>query len=445
MAQSASATVLDYESPPPPPRQNIPRLTFYFGLVYFCQGVSQVVLLMNQPLRYFLRQHLGYTPEKTANFVFLAGIPWMIKPAYGLISDFIPFLGYRRKSYLLLLNFVAAGAFMYVASIHHPTHVLIGLIFTGVGVAAADVIVDAIMVEVGKETGRIRLFQGVQWLCINVAAIGSGLLAMWIVAKNSPTGALRWAALLSAVLPLVVAAMTWWAIRETRAKLDLPQLKSAAEGLLDAFKSPRLWAVAGFIALTVFNPGLQTPMYDHVIRSLGVDESFNSLMDTVSSVGMTAGSAFFLLVMTRRFSTRNAIAIGLLTLAAGTVPFFFIKSKPAAWFAYFTFGFGYMMAGLAVLSLAAEACPRRAEGFVFAALMSINNFSMMYSDKLGSWVYEKPLKYNIHPLIAASIGFTLIALIILPFLPTEREPADTRGSGFPVIDPRPTESDHSTT
>lgn len=32
----------------------------------------------------------------------LSGIPWMIKPVYGFISDSVPLFGYRRRSYLVL-------------------------------------------------------------------------------------------------------------------------------------------------------------------------------------------------------------------------------------------------------------------------------------------------------------------------------------------------------
>lgn len=411
-------------------RQDVARLTFYFGLVYFCQGVSQLPCLLNQPLRYYLRQGLGYSPERIADFIFLAMLPWVLKPLYGLISDFIPLLGYRRRSYLVLLNFLACGAFIYISAITNPQHVLVCLFITGLGVAGADVIVDALMVESGQQTGRIRLFQGVQWLCINIAAIGSGLLAIWICASFSPTGALRVAAGIAAGLPLVVAASTWWAVHEQKTRLNLPQFKNSVVGLLAAFKSARLWAVAGFVTLTVFNPGLQTPMYHHVITRLKVDESFNAVMDTVSSVGMTAGSAIFLLFMTRRFSTRVCISIGLLALAAGTSPYFFIVNKFTAFLAAFTFGTGYMMASLSTLTLAAEACPRRAEGFVFAALMAISNLSMNYSDKLGSWLYDGPLHHNINPLIAASIAITLAALVLVHFLPMTRT-TSTPSTGTP--------------
>jgi MFS family permease len=430
---SPPAIPLDYATEQQP--QRVGRLTFYFGLVYFCQGITQYVNLINQPVRQLLRKEYGYNVEQLGNFVFYVGLPWVIKPVYGLISDFIPLLGYRRKSYLLLLNFLAAGAFLYMTGITRPAHVLFALFMTGVGVAASDVIVDALMVEAGQATGRVRLFQGVQWLCINVAGIGSGVLSMIIIARFSTIGALRAAAIVCAAFPLLVAALTWWAVREKRSKLNLPQLKDTAEGLFAALTSLRLWMVLAFLLLTVFNPGIVTPMYDHVMRRLGVDESFNSVMDTVSSIGMTLGSSLFLGLLVNRFSTRTLIAIGLLSAAVGMVPFFFITGKTAAWIAYLSFGCGYMLATLASLSLAAEACPRRAEGFVFAAMMSLSNLSMNYSDKLGSTLYEGEgyFHHNIHPLIGISIVFTLAGLLLLPFLPTRPVDSDAQTTAFGVL------------
>lgn len=39
---------------------------------------------------------------QVAVLVGLAGLPWVIKPLYGFISDSIPLFGYRRRSYLML-------------------------------------------------------------------------------------------------------------------------------------------------------------------------------------------------------------------------------------------------------------------------------------------------------------------------------------------------------
>jgi hypothetical protein len=46
--------------------------------------------------------------------------PWIIKLVYGIVSDFVPLFGYRRKAYLILANAAATGAYFSVARITVP-------------------------------------------------------------------------------------------------------------------------------------------------------------------------------------------------------------------------------------------------------------------------------------------------------------------------------------
>src|SRR5689334_1673194 len=89
---------------------SIRRAAFYFGLVYFSQGICSLTTLLNQPLRMYLQHAVGLDAPQISSFLFIANTPWMIKPLYGLMSDFVPIFGYRRKSYLLILNLVAGLA-----------------------------------------------------------------------------------------------------------------------------------------------------------------------------------------------------------------------------------------------------------------------------------------------------------------------------------------------
>jgi hypothetical protein len=277
----------------------------------------------------------------------------------------------------------------------------------------------------------------VQWLCINIAAIGSGFLGGWICTDRSPEGALRLAAIISAVPPLVVAAMTWWAVRERRTQINLPQLRETAGGFVAAFKSGRLWAVAGFLILINLDPALLTPWYKHLEENLKLDETFFGTMDGVQSIGMTVGSAIFLLTMTGRLSMRTSIAIGLIANAVLTLPYFFVTGKVSVLVASGLWGVGYMLASLSTLSLAALACPKRAEGFVFAAMMSLVNLARQYSDKAGGSLYVNYVQRDIRPLIGMTIGLTLLGLIIVWFLPTTRDSVGKEaGSGDLPPDPQ---------
>ncbi len=63
--------------------------------------------LIAQPLSFYLKQGLGWTPLQVTAWLAIFNFPWIIKPLYGAFSDFVPLFGYRRKSYLLDANVAA--------------------------------------------------------------------------------------------------------------------------------------------------------------------------------------------------------------------------------------------------------------------------------------------------------------------------------------------------
>jgi hypothetical protein len=73
------------------------HLLWFFALVYVVEGLGQIGGLIAQPLTYYLKQVQGWTPVQITAYLTLFNLPWIIKPLYGLVSDFIPLFGYRRK------------------------------------------------------------------------------------------------------------------------------------------------------------------------------------------------------------------------------------------------------------------------------------------------------------------------------------------------------------
>src|SRR5438128_11958415 len=82
------------------------RLAVLFAVVYFAQGMWY---LPNQTVTIVLKDR-GLTAGQVATFFSITTIPWLIKPIYGLISDFVPLFGRRRKSYFVLTAALAAAA-----------------------------------------------------------------------------------------------------------------------------------------------------------------------------------------------------------------------------------------------------------------------------------------------------------------------------------------------
>ena len=114
----------------------------------------------------------------------LLAIPWSIKPIFGLLSDFVPLLGSRRRNYLLLANGMAAISLLLLALVplspENRWLIFALLMPTTVGIALGDVIVDALMVEKGQALGLTGRFQSIQWAAANAALLLAAVLGGYI-------------------------------------------------------------------------------------------------------------------------------------------------------------------------------------------------------------------------------------------------------------------------
>ena len=62
----------------------------FFALVYIVEGLGQTGGLIAQPLNYFLKEQYGWSPVQVTAYLTVFNFPWIIKPVYGLVSDFVP-------------------------------------------------------------------------------------------------------------------------------------------------------------------------------------------------------------------------------------------------------------------------------------------------------------------------------------------------------------------
>ena len=92
-------------------KREISHLLVFFALVYLVEGLGQTDGLISQPLYYYLKEVYGWTPVQVTAFITVFNLPWIVKPVYGFISDFVPLFGYRRKSYLVIANVAAIAGY----------------------------------------------------------------------------------------------------------------------------------------------------------------------------------------------------------------------------------------------------------------------------------------------------------------------------------------------
>lgn len=75
-----------------------------FGTIYFVQGANS---LPANSLFFYLKDVLKLGEASGQIFGGMVSLAWFIKPLWGWISDKFPIFGYRRKSWLILMAFLA--------------------------------------------------------------------------------------------------------------------------------------------------------------------------------------------------------------------------------------------------------------------------------------------------------------------------------------------------
>jgi len=395
--------------------RQISRLMVFFGLVYVVEGIGQTGGLIAQPLSFFLKQTYGWTPVQVTAYLTVLNLPWIIKPVYGIVSDFLPIFGYRRKSYLVIANLAAAGAYYWLTQTTTPSEIIFALLLTAYGMAISSTICGATLVENGQRFGASDTFVNQQWLWFNIAAMASAFIGGQLVQRLTPSGALHVAAAIIAVAPLTVVFAGWFLIQEPVSRINLPEMKGTFASLWATLTLRDLWLIALFLFVYYLNPGLGTPLYYHMTDNLKFSQQYIGILGSISSAGWIVGALLyrkFLKGITAKALLNLSIALGIVSTSA----FLLLWSEPLAAAINFFNGFANVVAFVATLSLAAAYCPPRSEGFAFATLMSVTNFAGALSENMGSFFYEHLFQRQLNPLIVVSVAFTAVAFAFVPFL-----------------------------
>lgn len=397
------------------PRQaDLHRYYLFFALTYFIQGVTDLTSgLANQPVQYLLKEEMGLNAGQSGRFFAIISLGWMIKPLYGLLSDFVPFARSQRKSYLLLMSAVGVTSWLVLALLPSQYEsVLAFLTLCAATLAFCDVMIDALMVEVGRPLGLTGSIQAIQWASISVAFALAQFAGGYLAAHTTPHTVF----LLSAAFPLLTFLGTFKFVQEPERILSRQTLSDTRSSLQEAVQSRALWLVAGFLFLWNFSPSLGTPLLYYETDILGFSKVFIGVLGAISNAaGIIGALVFFAYGQQLHLQTILRIAIGLGVLS--TLSFLLMIGPTSAVFIFLLFGLFSQLTHLAVLDLAARSCPVRTEGTVFALLMSCLNMGRSGANMLGGWLYEE---VGFMALIVISAGFTALCWLIVPFL--QREP-----------------------
>ncbi|UCE24226.1 MAG: MFS transporter [Candidatus Zixiibacteriota bacterium] len=408
----------------------IRKLFIIFGALYFVQGMAEPTAgLLAQPLRSMLKGW-DYNTAGIATFMFLLGIPWYLKPVFGLITDFLPIRGYRRKSYLILASSLMIVG--YLAATLLPlspafgTVILIMLLFPCFGVTFKDVTTDAAMIEAGQPLGLTGRIQSAQWGSIYGASMLCGVLGGWI----SQHGLQKLGFLIGALMGAVALYIAIFHIKETpRPELKRGQLKRAVEVLGKAARTRIVILVAVFYLLVNFNPFSWDVLYVHMTTELGYSDQFVGYTYTLNSAGAVVSCILYGL-FAKRVPLRLLLHGSVLFMVLSKLVFIGLGTETSAVIISIAWGLVYMVTSLTQLELAGRYCPPEAAGTVFALLMSLSNLSVGVSSIVGGWLYElwkqswgTDTAFMFLVLMAA--GFTALCWLLVPLFPKSRAESES--------------------
>ncbi len=364
------------------------KLSLLFGAIYFIQGIGEPTEgLIAQPVRSLLTKW-GQSTGEITTFMALISLPWSIKPLYGLISDFLPIFGSRRRSYLILTTAVTVlglGYLYFFPPQPGAVRVLLWLLVVPtVGVAFSDVVSDALMVERGQPLGLTGRLQSLQWAAMYAATILAGFVGGWLSQhRREEVGFLICAA---ATAVSLVLAVLW--VREPRVAPSTETLVDTAAALGRAVRTPAVLTAAAFLFLWNFNPFSSSVQYVYMVRDMGLSDQFYGTMTSLFAAAAMCGSLAYGFYC-RRVPFAWLIHLAIVTGVLSTLAYWGLTGKWSACLVTVLSGVTYMTGNLIQLDLAARICPPKAAGTVFALLMSVSNLAILTSTWLGGIWYDQ--------------------------------------------------------
>lgn len=407
--------------------------------VYLVQGILGLARLA---VSFFLKDDLSLSPAQVAALMGVAALPWVVKPLFGLLSDGLPILGYRRRPYLVISGLLGTIAWLCLAIVvETPLQATAAIALSSLSVAMSDVIVDSVVVErVRKESvGAAGSLQSLCWAASSLGGLLTAYLGGYLLEKVDT----RTIFAITAFFPLIVSAVACLIVEEAIATPgQLSQTKNQIKLLWEAIKQKQIWMPALFLFFWHATPTSDSGFFYFTTNELGFGPEFLGRVRLVTSLASLVGVWIFQRYLKQvPFRTMFgwticlSTALGMTTLLLVT----HVNRDLGIGDRWFSLGDSLILtvmgqiAFMPVLVLAARLCPPGIEATLFALLMSILNLAGLVSHETGALlthllgVTESNFD-NLWLLVAIANLSSLLPLPLLGLLPT----GDPQGESVPT-------------
>jgi len=391
------------------------NLSAFFFAAYVLQGFACAQFgAVGQPTQYFLLEGLSLDAGAISMIMSIMMIPWIIKPVYGMISDSIPLMGYRRKSYLVLAGMVASGAFLVMSQFCSLVPVLGSLVIAATCMAVSTALMVGLAVERGRSDGRTGSYfriQEIGYYATNIFVVaGAGYLCH----IAAPEKALQIAATIASSCALALSVLTLIWLREPRGASDagIEGIRSRVKGIVLSMKSREVGYIILLTCLWNFTMAYGPALYYHESRTLVFTQSLIGQLSAWMAAGMIVGAIVFGRV-TKGLSSRKQCIVTASLLISSVLAYSFLSTPVSAIMTELFHGFANMFGVLTIYGLASDSCPEGAEASMMSVIVSVLNLATCGAMFCGGQIFTHWLGNDYGALVLiASIPPSLSLLLI---------------------------------
>jgi predicted MFS family arabinose efflux permease len=382
-------------------------IVVFVGIAAVTLGQQNAIALI--PLKNLLKNELHESRATTAAFFFWIGLAWYVKPFFGIFIDAFPFLGSRRKSYILIGAALSVTCFIaLIFTPHRYDSLLLMCVAVNVFMVIASTAVGGYMTEKAqafKSSGRFASVFQIAYQMASVLGIPlGGYLALV---------AFGWTNAVSAAVMFMPIPAALLFLKEKPIHVDSQKLLGDARKQLKRIVTAKtMWAAAGFSFLFYFAPGIQTALFYRQQNVLHMSTTQQGFMNFLNGVFAVVMATVYGTYASKRWTLRKLLFFCILAGAVAQMCYAFYNSMDQAYVIESFWGIGWASADMALTDLYMRATPSGSEALGFSLMVSVRNLSIFGADWLGSKAMDT---YHLHfSTLALTNG--AVSLIALPFL-----------------------------
>ena len=402
------------EAPPGAPGDGHSRRELLYAFLVVFLGITAVTLSQQNaiglvPLKNLLKNELHEDKSATAAFFFWLGIAWYFKPFFGIFIDAFPFLGTRRKSYIVTGSVLSVACFVgLIYTPHRFVPLLAMCIAVNVFMVITSTAVGGYMTEKAQALRASGGFASVFQIAYQTAGVVGGPLGGLLA-----TVAFGWTNLTSAAIMLLPIPAALFLLRDKRTHVDSQQLLGdAGRQLTKIVRAKTMWAAAGFSFLFYFAPGIQTALFYRQQDVLHMSTAQQGLMLFLNGGFAMLTASVYGTWAARRWPLRRLLFWCILLGATAQLCYAFYDSMTQAYVIESLWGLGWAAADMSLTDLYMRATPAGSEALGFSLMVSVRNLALFGADWLGAKAMET---YHLQ-FSSMAIANGVVSLIALPFV-----------------------------